>query len=82
MIQNQYQDYVAAKDVAEKIDPGNKEVVYKSDGNNSAEDGLFIYSSKEDHIKIMPRRCIVSDYVCVSAKDIPALIKALREFVE
>jgi hypothetical protein len=81
-IQNQYQGYVAARNVVEKTDPKDVEVVYKSHGNYSADESLFIYSSKEDHIKIKPRRGNVSNYICIETKDIPPLIKALREFVE
>jgi hypothetical protein len=80
-IQKQYRGYVAAKEAVQKTDPGDVEMVYKNDSVRS-HDGLFIYSSKEDRIKLVPRRCDTGDYVYINAGDIPALIKALREFSE
>jgi hypothetical protein len=81
-IQNQYKGFVAAEQAAKEMNPGEVEVVYKSDEtNNHGYDGLFIYNPEKDLITIKPLRqgC---DHICIHADDIPALIKALREFFE
>jgi hypothetical protein len=82
-IQNQYQGYVAASKAVEKTRPGRVEAVYKeSNDNNSGNDGIFVYYPETDIIEIAPRRCMGSDFVHIKADDVPALIKALREFFE
>jgi hypothetical protein len=80
-IQNQYQGYVAAIEAVAKTNPGEVEVVYKK-GNEPHDDGIFIYYPEKEKIKITPRRCNSTDYVFINIDDVPALIKALREFFE
>jgi hypothetical protein len=81
-LQKQYQGYVAASEAVKKTDPGEVEVVYKNDSVRTY-DGFFVYSSEKDNIKIVPQRyCENSDYVYIDADDLPALVKALREFIE
>jgi hypothetical protein len=81
-IQNQYQSYIAACEVAKKSHPGDVEVVYKNGFNGGSDDGIFIYRPHENHIVIYPRRCVISEKCAIYASDVPALIKALRDFFE
>jgi hypothetical protein len=47
-IQNQYKGFVAAEQAAKEMNPGEVEVVYKSDATNDhGYDGLFIYIRKK-----------------------------------
>jgi hypothetical protein len=83
-IQNQYQEYVLASELARQTNPGEVEVVYKESGNLSGKngtDGIFTYIPRENRIVIRPRRDSASA-VPIDADDVPALIKALREFFE
>jgi hypothetical protein len=82
-IQKQYQDYVAAKEVIEKTNPGEKvEVVYKDGFNGGSDDGFFIYLPGKNQIVIQPMRCMYDKFIRINADEVPALIKALREFFE
>jgi hypothetical protein len=84
-IQNQYEDFVAAKEAADAIKPGTVEVVYKKgEGDFDRFDGLFIYDPEKNNVLITPERglYIGGRCACINAKDIPALIKALRDFFE
>jgi hypothetical protein len=83
-IRNQYQGYVAAIEAVKKTNPGDVEVVYKGhdDPIDIRDDGIFIYRPGENQIVIRPRRCMDDNYVHINANDVPALIKALREFFE
>ncbi|MDR1318279.1 MAG: hypothetical protein LBJ90_01525 [Treponema sp.] len=83
-IQNQYQGYVAASKAVLKTNPGDVEVVYKGHDDliDIRDDGIFIYCPGENQIVIRPRRCMSDNCVRINADDIPALIKALREFFE
>jgi hypothetical protein len=80
-MQKQYQGYAAAIESVKKTDPGDVEVVYKEAGY-AGDEGIFIYNSREDRVEIKPRRGSTSDYVWIEAGDLPALVKALREFIE
>jgi hypothetical protein len=82
-IQNQYQGYRADIAAAIATDPGDVEVVYKRGGDpsNGDADGIFVYVSREDKIVIRPSRASASA-ASIDANDVPALIKALREFFE
>jgi ABC-type tungstate transport system permease subunit len=83
-IQNQYQGYVAACEAVAKTNPGDVEVVYKGhdDPFDTRDDGIFIYHPDKNQIVIHPRRCMYNEFVHINADDVPALIKALREFFE
>jgi hypothetical protein len=83
-LKNQYQGYVAASEAVKKTNPGNVEVVYKGhdDPIDIRDDGIFIYRPGENQIVIYPRRCMGNNCACINADDVPALIKALREFIE
>jgi hypothetical protein len=79
-IKDQYAGYAAALEAVKKTNPGKVSVVYKEKTDNRYE-GLFIYDSENETIRIMPRGRN-NDYVDIEAAGIPALIKALREFFE
>jgi hypothetical protein len=79
-VQKQYQGYVAAREAVKKTDPGTVEVVYKSGGRT--EDGVFIYDPRENKITVRPKRYMYENYINIDVTDVPALIKALREFFE
>jgi hypothetical protein len=82
-IQKQYQGYVAASEAVAKTNPGDVEVVYKQyDDPFDSRNGIFIYHSSMNQITIKPRRGTYNESVRINANDIPALIKALREFFE
>jgi hypothetical protein len=82
-IQNQYQGYAAASKAVEKTNPGEKvEVVYKGDHNDRSNDGFFIYYPGRNQITIQPNRHRYDEIARINADDVPALIKALREFFE
>jgi hypothetical protein len=78
-IQNQYQGYVAAKEAVKKTDPGIAGVVDKKDGGSR--DGAFYYDPGKDIITIFPNGHYASS-INISSGDMPAFIKALREFFE
>jgi hypothetical protein len=80
-IQNQYQGYVAASEAIAKINPGEVEVIYKK-GNDRSDDGFFTYHPQKDRISLCPFRGSIREYVSINVNDIPALIRALREFTE
>jgi hypothetical protein len=84
-IRNQYQGYIAAREAVEKTNPGTVKVVYKEDDPEAQYpegiDGFFIYDPRENKITIHPKSCSI-DCVKIDADDVPALIKALREFFE
>jgi hypothetical protein len=82
-IQNQYQGFVAAQEAVAKTNPGKIEVVFKK-GEGDRFDGLFIYDPEKNNVLIAPERGPYAENrcVCINAKDIPALIKALRDFFE
>jgi hypothetical protein len=84
-IRDQYQGYVAAREAVEKTAPGAVEVVYK-EGDPEMQDkavleGFFIYSPSRNKITIHPTRRAAA-YIEIDVDDIPALVKALREFIE
>jgi hypothetical protein len=79
-LKNQRQAYVTISEMAKKFDPEEVEVVYKHDGNRD-NDGRFIYSPRGNDIAIIPQRWNGSR-VSIDADEVPALIKALREFFE
>jgi hypothetical protein len=84
-IQNQYQGFVAAQEAVAKTNPGKIEVVYKKgEGDFDRFDGLFIYDPEKNNVLIAPERGPYAEIpcVCINAKDIPAFIKALRDFFE
>jgi ATP-dependent RNA circularization protein (DNA/RNA ligase family) len=73
-IQNQYQGYVAAAEAVRKTNPGTVRVNYTEDGS----DGYFIYDPKENKIVVY----YLYSSMTLDPKNIPDLIKALREFIE
>jgi hypothetical protein len=85
-IQNQYQGFVAAYKAAEETRPNPIEVIYKEAAclNGSLvkdTEGYFLYNPKENQIEIVPIR-EEGRRIYLNADDVPALIKALREFFE
>jgi hypothetical protein len=82
-IQNQYQGYIAAVEAARKTNPGDVvEVVYKESRYlSNCDDGFFTYIPRTNEIIIRPGRG-TNAAVSINADDVPALIKALREFFE
>jgi hypothetical protein len=80
-MQEQYQGYVAARDAVDKIKP-KVEVVYKKHHENCDYDGVFVYEPENDRIVIRPARGDYRNWVHISSEDVPALIKALQEFIE
>jgi L-amino acid N-acyltransferase YncA len=80
-IQKQYRGYIAAKEAGENTKPKTVEVVYK-EAENHQHDGVFIYDASENQIEIFPHRCSCRNSVQIDSNDLPALVKALREFIE
>jgi hypothetical protein len=80
-LKNQYEGYVAASEAVKKTDPGIVEVVYCNCANRDGE-GFFRYYPEKNNIEIIPHRSYGRDSVRINANDVPALIKALREFFE
>jgi hypothetical protein len=80
-IQKRYQGYVAAREAVKKTDPGEVKVVYKeNEDGNRANDGIFVYHPESKLIAIYSRRN--GNFISIKADDLPALVKALREFIE
>jgi hypothetical protein len=80
-MQEQYRNYITAKREIEKAHPGMAEMVYKTEGGSNVNDGFFVYSPESNQIAIHPKRCLASS-ANIAVEDVPALIKALREFFE
>ncbi|GMO39920.1 MAG: hypothetical protein Pg6C_00600 [Treponemataceae bacterium] len=79
-IQNQYKGYVAALEAVKKTNPHNVGVVYR-ERTVDRNEGIFVYDPEKDIVRIMPCGKNGED-VSIESADIPALIKALREFFE
>jgi hypothetical protein len=79
-IQDQYRSFAAAREAVAKTNPGKVSVIYKERTDNCHE-GLFIYDPEENTLRIIPNGRNNAD-VYIKAADIPAFIKALRDFFE
>jgi hypothetical protein len=79
-IQDRYRGYLAASEAVKKTNPGKVEVVYKKEAY--CEEGVFVYWPGDNDILIYPRRGDNNNRIRINADDVPALIKALREFFE
>jgi hypothetical protein len=82
-IQKSRDAYLAAREAAERIRPSPVEVVYKK-GACPVLDGLFIYDPETGSVLIARARGnrAKPDGINIDAEDIPALIRALRDFFE
>jgi hypothetical protein len=69
-VQNQYQGYLAAIEAAEKAKPVSMAETYES--------GSFVYDPDVDRITIYYQK----NQLTFNAEDMPALIKALRDFFD
>jgi hypothetical protein len=82
-IQTQYQGYVAAKEAVEMTRPEEVEVVYKNDENGDPRyNGIVVYDPRNNTVIIRSQCFNITSGINIKPEDIPALIKALREFIE
>jgi hypothetical protein len=81
-LQEQHKAYVEAEKAAEPLRPKVLEVVYKKCTDGDRYDGVFEYWPIDDVIKIIPKRYDYRNSTLVDSADIPALIKALSDFIE
>jgi archaellum component FlaF (FlaF/FlaG flagellin family) len=83
-IQDQYKCYVVAKSAVEKTKPNIEKVVYANHETvnlNSTDNGFFIYYPEKGCIELASTGKYSSG-IAIAIEDIPALIKALRDFFE